>query len=98
VPKSPAVRTIGKRTRKYFINNHIIEIDKESEYLIDTLFDVNHVESQNYTSTYLNKRNLCISRKLKSFNNLPGPKYYLIKCDQFILKKYTDKDYYQILL
>jgi hypothetical protein len=77
---------------EYFYKNHIIEINKECEYLIDTLFH------NNYTPTYLNKRNLCISRKLESFNNLPGPKYFLIKSDQFILKKYTDKNYYQILL
>jgi hypothetical protein len=83
---------------EYFINNHMIEIDKEYEYLIDTLFHFNPDESQNYTSTYFNRRNLCISRKIESLGNLPGPKYFLIKSDQFIHKKYTDKNYYQILL
>ena len=83
---------------EYFIKNHIIEIDKKLEYLIDTLLHINPGESENYTPTYLKKRNLCISRKLERFNNFPGPKYFLIKCDQFIQKKYTDKNYYQILL
>jgi hypothetical protein len=83
---------------EYFIKNHMIEIDNQYEYLIDTLFHNDSDESQNYTSTYLNRRNLCISRKIESLDNLPGPKYFLIKSDQFILKKYTDKNYYQILL
>lgn len=83
---------------KYFINNHMIEIDKQYEYLIDTLFQRDSSNSQNYTSTYLKRRNLCISRKIDSFKNLPGPKYYLIECDKFMMKKYTDKNYYQILL
>jgi hypothetical protein len=83
---------------EYFIKNHMIEIDKQYEYLIDTLLHFNPDESQNYTSTYFNRRNLCISRKIESLSNLPGPKYFLIKSDQFILKKYTNKNYYQILL
>ena len=83
---------------EYFIKNHIIEIDKHAEYLIDTLFHNNSDELQNYNSTYLNRRNLCISRKIESLGNLPGPKYFLIKSDQFNHKKYTDKNYYQILL
>jgi len=83
---------------EYFLKNHIIEIDKQYEYLIDTLLHNNPNELHNYTSTYLNRRNLCISRKIESLDNLPGPKYFLIQSDQFILKKYTDKNYYQILL
>jgi hypothetical protein len=83
---------------EYFIKNHIIEIDKQYEYLIDTLLHFNPDESQNYTSTYFNRRNLCISRKIESLSYLPGPKYFLIKNDKFIHKKYTDKNYYQILL
>ena len=67
----------------------MIEIDEQSEYLIDTLFHNNSDESHNYTSTYLKIRNLCISRKIESLGNLPGPKYFLIKSNQFILKKYT---------
>jgi hypothetical protein len=82
---------------EYFINNHMIEIDKHSEYLIDILLNYHSSESQNYTSSYLKRRNLCLSRKLDSFRNHPGPKYYLIESNQFLLKRYTDKDYYQIL-
>lgn len=81
-----------------FINNHMIEIDTKSEYLIDTLLNYHSNESLNYTSSYLNRRNLCISKKIDSLGNLPGPKYYLIECDKFMMKKYTDKNYYQILL
>jgi len=75
----------------------MIEIDKQSEYLIDILLNYHSSESQNYTSSYLKRRNLCLSRKLDSFRNHPRPKYYLIESNQFLLKRYTDKDYYQIL-